>query len=54
MWLSFALVVFGAIFDNFEQLHDLLDPRFYSISLVIIGILVAILRFLTTQPLEEK
>ena len=54
MWFSFALVVLGALFDNFEQLHDLLDPRFYSISLVIIGIFIAVLRFLTTQPLDEK
>ena len=54
IWFSFALVVLGALFDNFEQLHDILDPRFYSISLVIIGIFIAILRFLTTQPLDDK
>ena len=54
MWFSFALVVLGALFDNLPTLQAYLDPQFYSYSLVIIGICVAVLRFLTTQPLEEK
>lgn len=54
MWFSFMLVVFGALFDLFPTLHEILDPRFYSISLVAIGVFVAILRFLTTQPLDKK
>jgi hypothetical protein len=54
MWFSLALVTTGTLFDLFPTLHEILDPRFYSISLVVIGVIVAILRFLTTQPLEEK
>lgn len=54
IWFSLALVIAGTLFDLFPTLHEILDPRFYSISLVVIGIIVAILRFLTTQPLEEK
>jgi hypothetical protein len=54
IWFSFALVVFGALFDNLPTLQAFLDPKFYSYSLVSIGICVAILRFLTTQPLEDK
>ena len=54
MWFSFALVVFGALFDNFSYVQDIIDPRFYGVSLVVIGIIVAVLRFLTTQPLEDK
>jgi len=54
MWFSFALVVLGALFDNLPTLQAFLDPKFYSYSLVVIGICVAILRFLTTQPLDEK
>jgi hypothetical protein len=54
MWFAFALVIFGALFDLFPTLHEILDPRFYSISLVVIGIVVAILRFVTTQPLDNK
>jgi len=54
MWFSFALVVFGALFDNLPTLQAFLDPKFYSYSLVVIGICVAVLRFLTTQPLDKK
>jgi hypothetical protein len=52
MWFSFALVVFGALFDNFSYLQSAIDQRYYGIILVIIGVIVAILRFLTTRPLE--
>ena len=52
MWFSFALVVFGALFDNFSYLQSIIDQRYYGILLVIIGIIVAVLRFLTTGPVE--
>lgn len=54
MWFSFALVVLGAILENLPTLQTYLDPKFYSYSFVVIGVCVAILRFLTTQPLGEK
>ena len=54
MWFSFALVVFGALFDNFSYVQNLIDPRFYGFGYIAIGIIVAVLRFLTTQPLEDK
>ena len=54
MWFSLALVVFGALFDNFSYVQNIIDPRFYGVSLVVIGIIVAVLRFITTQPLEDK
>lgn len=49
MWFSLALVILGALFDNFAYLKDLIDPRFYSVSLISIGVVVAILRFITTD-----
>ena len=52
MWFSFALVVFGALFDNFSYLQSVIDQRYYGILLVIIGIIVAVLRFLTTGSVE--
>ena len=52
MWFSFALVVFGALFDNFSYLQSVINERYYGIILVIVGIIVAILRFLTTGPVE--
>ena len=52
MWFSFALVVFGALFDNFSYVQNLIDPEYYGLCLISIGIIVAVLRFVTTKPLE--
>ena len=52
MWFSFALVVFGALFDNFSYLQSVINEKYYGLLLVSIGIVVAILRFLTTGPVE--
>ena len=54
MWFSLALVVLGALMDNFEQLRDLIPPQYYGLSIVTIGVLVAIFRFLTTGPVGEE
>ena len=54
LWFSFALVIFGVVFDNFSYVQDLIDPRYYGILFIIIGIITAVLRFLTTMPLDEK
>ena len=52
MWFSFLLVVFGALFDNFSYLQTVINEKYYGIILVGIGIIVAILRFLTTGPMK--
>ncbi len=52
IWFSFLLVVFGALFDNFSYLQSVINERYYGIILVIVGIIVAVLRFLTTGPVE--
>jgi uncharacterized membrane protein YdcZ (DUF606 family) len=54
MWFSFALVVLGVVYDNFSYIENLIDPRLYGICLIFIGIVVAVLRFVTTMPLEDK
>jgi len=54
MWFSLALVIFGALFDNFSYVQNLIDPRYYGFGYIVIGVIVAILRFITTQPLDEK
>lgn len=54
MWFSFLLVVLGVVYDNFSYVQNIIDPRFYGISLIVIGILVAVLRFVTTMPLDDK
>jgi len=54
MWFSLALVIFGALMDNFSYVQSLIDPRYYGFGYIAIGVIVAVLRFLTTQPLSDK
>jgi len=54
MWFALALVVLGIIYDNFSYVQNVIDPRFYGITYIAIGVVVAILRFLTVKPLEDK
>jgi hypothetical protein len=52
MWFSLALVVFGALMDNFSYVQNIIDPKYYGISFIAIGVIVAILRFVTTEPIK--
>ena len=54
MWFSLALVVLGVVYDNFSYVENIINPRLYGILLISIGIVVAVLRFITTMPLEDK
>jgi len=54
MWFSLALVILGVVYDNFSYVEKLIDPRLYGVVLISIGIVVAILRFVTTLPLDKK
>jgi hypothetical protein len=54
MWFSGLLMVFGAISDNSDKLQGLLDAHTYNIIMLIVGVAVAALRFVTTQPLDNK
>lgn len=53
LWFSFALVVFGALMDNLQYLQSVIDPKYYGGIMVFVGIVVAALRFATTQPLDK-
>jgi hypothetical protein len=52
MWFSLALVIFGALEATFPYLQNIIDQRYYGIILVAIGIIVAILRFITSGPVR--
>jgi uncharacterized membrane protein YdcZ (DUF606 family) len=54
MWFSLALVILGVVYDNFSYVENIINPRLYGVLLIAIGIIVAILRFITTMPLDEK
>jgi len=52
MWFSLLLVIFGALADNFSYVQNLIDPKYYGISFIAIGIIVAVLRFVTSKPIQ--
>jgi RsiW-degrading membrane proteinase PrsW (M82 family) len=52
MWFSLALVIFGALYDNFSNLQNLISDKYYGLILVIIGIVVAILRYKTSEEIQ--
>jgi len=54
MWFSLLLVIVGSLYDNFSYLQNIIDPKYYGSILVTIGIICAVLRFYTTQPLEDE
>jgi hypothetical protein len=54
MWFSLALVILGVVYDNFSYVENIINPRLYGVLLIAIGIIVAVLRFITTMPLDEK
>ena len=53
MWFSFALVILGVVYDNFSYVQNIIDPKIYGIVLISVGICVAILRFITSEPLDR-
>jgi len=54
MWFSLALMVVGAVYENFSYLQNVIDPKYYGIILLCIGVTCAVLRFYTTMPLDKE
>ena len=54
MWFSLALMIVGAVYENFSYVQNIIDPKYYGTILISIGIICAILRFVTTLPLDKK
>ena len=54
MWFSVLLIVFGTLMDNSVYLKDLIPPQYFSIIMIAIGVICAVLRMMTTQPLSAK
>jgi hypothetical protein len=53
LWFSVALVVFGALMDNLQYLQSVIDQKYYGGIMIFVGVIVALLRFVTTQPLDK-
>lgn len=52
MWFSVALVIFGALLDNLPYLQSIIDPKYYGIIFATVGIIVALLRYVTKEPIN--
>ena len=52
MWFSLLLVIFGALADNFSYVQNIIDPKYYGVILIGIGVIVAVLRFVTSKPIQ--
>ena len=53
MWFALALAVLGAAMEFFPLIQSLIDPKYYGTILFSIGVICAVLRFYTTQPIER-
>ena len=54
MWFALLLVVLGFVADNFNYVQSVIDPKYYGVSYIAIGVIVAVLRFVTTTSLKDK
>ena len=53
MWFSLAMMILGVVYDNFSYVQNIIDPKYYGSIFISIGVICAILRWYTTQPLEK-
>ena len=52
MCFSVSLVIFGALLDNLPALQSVIDPKYYGIILTVVGVIVALLRYITKEPIN--
>lgn len=53
LWFSLALVIFGALMDNLQYLQSVIDQKYYGVIMIGVGIIVAVLRFITTEGVNK-
>ena len=39
--------------DNLQYLQNVIEPQYYGGIMIFVGVVVATLRFITTQPLDK-
>ena len=54
MWFAIALSVLGAVEASLNLFADILTPTTYGIITMVVGVIVGVLRIVTTTPLGEK
>ena len=55
MWFGGIISALGALSDNYQYLKELInnDLKFNTV-MIAIGVIVSVLRIMTTKPLDEK
>lgn len=51
---AFLLTLLGVVQSNVELLQPLFGPKAYGLFTIGVGLLVAVLRFVTVNALDEK
>jgi uncharacterized membrane protein len=54
LWFSLILAILGVIEASFQVFAPYMSPAIYGFVLMVISITVAVLRIVTTLPLNEK
>lgn len=54
MWFAIALAVLGAVEASLNLFADILTPTTYGIVTMVVGVIVGVLRIVTTTPLGDK
>ncbi len=54
MWFSYALIALGVVESQWSLIRDLVPERYQGLVYVCIGIIVALLRAVTTVPLDKR
>jgi len=54
MWFALALSILGAVEASLNLFADVLTPTTYGVVTMVVGVIVGVLRVITTQPLSDK
>lgn len=54
MWFALTLSILGAVEASLNLFADVLTPTTYGIVTMAVGVIVGVLRVITTQPLSDK
>ena len=54
LWFALALAIFGVVEMNVKYFSNYLTPEIFGLFSILISVIVAVLRVLTTTPLSDK
>lgn len=54
MIFAALLAIFGVVETQMNVFQSFLSPQAYGIFTIVVSVVVAVLRLVTTQPIDEK